>query len=49
MLVLLDTNLWVSSLIRASMRTLIMRLIADENLVILADATLLSELEDVIL
>lgn len=47
MTILLDTNLWVSALLSASMRTRIQRIIADENIAILANAQLLAELEEV--
>jgi putative PIN family toxin of toxin-antitoxin system len=47
MRILLDTNLWVSALISASMRDRIERIIADDRLEILADPDLLAELKEV--
>jgi len=47
MRILLDTNLWVSALISASMRGRIERIIGDDRLEILADPDLLAELEEV--
>lgn len=47
MTILIDSNLWVASFMSSSMRERIQRLISDENIVILADAELLAELDDV--
>jgi uncharacterized protein len=47
MVVLIDTNIWVSALINASMRLRIQRILADERIILLADAELLGELTDV--
>ncbi len=47
MTVLLDTNLWVSALISASMRARIQRILSSENINILSDTNLLEELAEV--
>jgi hypothetical protein len=47
MRILLDTNLWVAGLISASMRIRIERIIANDQLEILTDIALLSELKAV--
>lgn len=45
--ILIDTNLWVSALISASMRMRIHKIIADETITILANESIIEELEEV--
>lgn len=47
MRIVIDTNLWVAALLSVPMRERVGRIIADEAVEMLADAELLSELEDV--
>jgi uncharacterized protein len=44
MIILLDTNLWISALVGASMRVRIEKILADKNITILADSNLMEEL-----
>lgn len=46
-IIVIDTNLWVSAFISQSMRARIIRILASDNLIILADNTLIDELKDV--